>query len=86
MTKKSKALKDEKMRLLTQISETDPTSEKYNVLAERLHQLEDLHDRKFSWDTVIHAGAYLLGIGFIIAYEQKHVFASKAQNYLPKLK
>jgi len=76
-------------RVLGDMAYHKPTSEEYEALLELLAQLRALKDtdnvrKPVSWDALITAGASLLGILLIVAYEQKHVWTSKATGHLLK--
>jgi glycosidase len=83
-------LNNEIDRVLGYMQDEDPpTSEKYDLLltnAERLVALTDRDNvrKPMSWDALVTAGAGLLGILVIVAYEQKHAFTSKALGRVPK--
>jgi len=82
-----KQLKAEKQRLLVDLTMLDPAGNEYKQTLKMLERLEKLKPRfRPSVDTIITASASLLGILIIVAYEEKHVFASKAQGFIPKLK
>lgn len=59
-----------------------PTHEEYDEIIGRIERLNKLkHEDKperVSRDTLAMVGANLLGVLIIVAYEQKHVFTSKA--------
>ena len=54
---------------------------------ERLYAVKgETRKRRVSSDTVLIVLGNLLGILIIVAYEQKHVFASKATSFAMKMK
>lgn len=66
-------------------------TERYDQLTKQLDRLMKLREqdaRRFpvSPDTLVVAGANLLGIGLIVGYEQKHVVTSAAKNFIMKLR
>jgi hypothetical protein len=64
----------------------DPTGDKYPKLVTYLERLHDIKAKvsrvRVSPDTWALIGGNLLGILFIVMYEQKHVMTSKAQSML----
>lgn len=78
------------LRLLREMDEYGPETPEYRTCLEHLDKLNEIRRgntrSKVSMDTVVQAGAGLLGVVAIIAYEQKHVMASKAMNLIGKTK
>lgn len=72
--------------VLDAMTKETPQSEKYPKMVVYLERLYDVKAKArrtpISWDTIALIGANLLGIVIIVAYEQKHVFTSKAQSQL----
>lgn len=70
------------------MQQTPVSSEEYSDLMTYLERLEELKAKErrepVSFDTFVIAGANLLGILVIVAYEQKHVMTSKAFTQLFK--
>jgi hypothetical protein len=69
-------------KLLEEMRLYDPTTPEYQAALEGLGKLLEMRREEqrplFSYDTLISSGATLLGIAFIVGYEQKHVVTSKA--------
>lgn len=88
MPKKNKQLDEVKQRLLTDLAVYDPTDKEYETILNRLEALDKLSNKraKVSPDTIAIVLGNLLGIVVIVAYEQKHVFASRASNFIMKVK
>lgn len=78
------------MRLLRTMEEYGPEAPEYLTCLEHLAKLTEVRREKrrpkVNMDTVVQAGAGLLGVLAIVAYEQKHVMASKALTLLGKTK
>jgi hypothetical protein len=85
-------LNDEIDRVLEELAtHTPPSGDDYAELLTNAERLVGLTDREnvrkpISWDAVVTAGAGLLGILVIVAYEQKHAFTSKALSRVPNPK
>lgn len=87
MFKKNKPLEEAKQRLMQELAMYDPTEEEYEKILDRLHKLNSVPSRsKVNADTIAIVLGNLFGILVIVAYEQKHVFASKASNFIMKVK
>lgn len=75
-------------RLLAEMDEFGPDSQEYALRLEQLKELTKLQRRRglaaVSPDAALAAGANLLGIGIIVAYEQHHVLTSFATKLLNK--
>lgn len=71
-------------RLMSEMDTMSMFSEEYDKALDHLERLKKLKNgkrlRPINWDTVIIAGANLLGVLIIVAYEQKHVITTKAFN------
>jgi hypothetical protein len=81
-------LKKVKMRLLEDMYVDGPGDEDYPTkleYLERVAALESKDKRRVSPDAVVKVVGTLLSILAIVAYEQKHVFTSRGQNFIPKL-
>lgn len=66
-----------------------PESAKYGELLtrlERLYALKEKGKKRVSPDTIWLVAGNLAGILVIVAYEQRHVFVSRAQAFLLKPK
>lgn len=76
-------------RVLTAMEDQEPASKEYNDLLrvyERLTAVSKPKRQPVSMNTVMTVGGQLVGVFLIIAYEQKHVWTSKASSMLPKIK
>lgn len=83
-------LKKVKMRLLEDMFVDGPGDEDYPTKLEYLERVAALESkekdkRRVSPDAVVKVVGTVLSILVIVAYEQKHVFASKGQGFIPKL-
>lgn len=77
------------MRILDEMQEFGPQSPEYPILLghlERLVELKKTKKQPINLDNALVVAGNLLGILVIVAYEQKHVFASKAQGFILKPK
>jgi hypothetical protein len=65
-----------------------PSSAKYGELLTRLERLYELRNKKrrVSPDTIWQVAGSLGAVLIIVAYEQRHVFVSRAQAFIPKIK
>lgn len=76
--------------LLSQMTTFGPDSPEYLRDLEYLERIEAMRTKtrraKLSPDQIALVAGNLAGILIIVAYEQKHVFGSKAQNSLLKPK
>lgn len=74
------------VKLLETMEQNEPNTEEYKSAANALERLINLRDnnktQKINANTAMIVGGNLLGILIIVAYEQKHVLASKAMNFL----
>lgn len=82
-------LDDVEDRILEEMLEYGPDSEEYPKLMSQLERLTEVRKSKgkkmtVSLDNVILVAGNLLGILVIVAYEQKHVFVSKAVSFVRK--
>ncbi len=72
--------------ILVELRKENPESEKYSSLLVQLDRLTQLKDRerinKVSADTAWMVAGNLLGILVIVAYEQKHIMASRGMNFI----
>jgi len=77
-------------RLMFEMAKHDPSSREYGAMLGHFERAVSLRSesnkKKISWDTVIIAGAGLLQVLVIVAYEQKHVFTSKGVGFILKSK
>lgn len=72
---------------LSYLVTSEPDDEEYEELLrkiERLYALKALGKKRASPDTMWLVAGNLLGILVIVAYEQRHVFVSRAQAFLLK--
>ena len=78
------------LRLLRTMDGVEPGTPEYAACLEQLSKLTEVRREKarpkVSMDTIVQAGAGLLGVAFIVVYEQKHVMASKALSFFGKNK
>lgn len=75
--------------LLADMEGEIPSSAKYGELLtrlERLYELKAKSRKPVSLDTIWLVAGNLAGILVIVAYEQRHVFVSRAQAFLLKPK
>ena len=75
--------------LLADMEGEIPSSPKYGELLtrlERLYELRDKRKKRVSPDTVWQVAGSLGAVLVIVAYEQRHVFVSRAQAFIPKIK
>lgn len=79
-----------KEKILDDLATYSPTDPEYWDLIEHLERLTNLQTdarpQKASRDALIMVAGNLLGILVIVAYEQKHVFVSKASSFIMKAK
>ena len=79
-------------RILERMQYVDPESDEYGVLVSRLDRLHSMkvaeksNRSKVSYDTMITAGASILGILLIIGHERLNVITSKALGFVAKPK
>lgn len=91
VAKKKESMLDESIqRVLNDLGQANPETEKYSELLANLERLITLRDRekrgRVSPDTMAIVVTNLLGILIIVGYEQRHVWASKAIPFLLKTK
>jgi len=83
-------LEDAIIRILDDMEKVGPGTEEYTALLAQLERLSTLRTQerppRVSRDTFATVAAHLCGILIIVAYEQKHVMASKGLSFVPKLK
>lgn len=79
-----------KEKLLDRLNTLDPTDPEYAKTIIYLQRIEDLDPkkdkRKISSDAIIGLIGTLGSVLIVVAYEQKHVFASQAKMFFPKMK
>jgi hypothetical protein len=81
-----------KDKLLDELTNYDPQDKEYQAILESLKAIIELELRTNKWLSKVDANTFalivcnLLGILIIVAYEQKHVFASKASGFLAKVR
>lgn len=77
-------------RLLDELATKQPGTDDFNKLLEELQQLTSLQEKernkRVKSDTVWIVMGNLVGILVIVAYEQKHVMASRGMNFILKPK
>ena len=79
-------------RVLTRMQYEEPDSEEYGTLLGRLDRLISIKNAqksekpRISADTLVTAGASLLGIILILGYERVNVVTSKALGFVIKSK
>jgi hypothetical protein len=88
--RKTTLLDEAKNRLLARLVDLDPAHPEYSETVELLTRLDAVASKtqrpKISGDTMLLVLGNVLGIVIIVAYEQKHVFASQAKSFLLKAK
>ena len=66
----------------------DPTTKEYELVLDRISKLEKMRDAKrrpsVSPDTLVMAGANLLGILLILNYERTEIITTKALGFVSK--
>lgn len=76
--------------VLEKLKEVDPTDQEYSKLCDVLSRLHDLKrqskKRSVSPDTMALIAANLGGIILVLAWEEKHVIATKAFGMISKLR
>lgn len=89
---KPSALDDAIDRLLVEMKSTDPVSDEYGKLVERLDKLHKMkvtdkdNGRRVSADAMLTVGANLAGIVLILGFERAHIITSKALGFVLKTK
>lgn len=77
-------------RLLAEMDHKDSETDAYSSLLDHADKLSRLQERERSnrvnADTVWLVAGNIIGILVIVAYEQKHVMASKGMNFILKPK
>lgn len=88
-TAKSDQLNEEIARVHAHMTAINPTSDEYNTMSEQLQKLYAMQntrsDRRVSPDTLIMAGANLVGIAMIVGHERAHVLTSKAMSFVSRM-
>lgn len=78
---KTEAIDAQIARVLNAMDDVEPSSDEFPKLTKHLEQLYEIKDKEVhdpvSRDTIALVVGNLLGILFIVAYEQKHVMTSK---------
>lgn len=76
--------------LLEEMEAYSPEDPQYQAALDALERLTKLRAEEYksriNWDLLAPAAAHIVGIGMIIAYEQKHVMTSKALTMVIKPK
>lgn len=84
--KKRSVVNEERDRIYAEMQDVNPGSDEYNTLLDRFERLTILQaarpGSRVSPDTMAIVGANLIGILVIVGYEQGHVIASRALNFL----
>jgi hypothetical protein len=79
-----------KDKLMDELSNYDPQDKEYQAILVSLKAITELEPQsrrsKVDANTLALVVGNLIGIIVIVAYEQKHVFASKASGFLLKAK
>jgi hypothetical protein len=89
---KPSALEDAIERLLAEMNSTDPISDEYGKLVERLDKLHKMKvsekdpRSRVSADAILTVGANLAGIVLILGFERAHIITSKALGFVLKSK
>lgn len=89
---KPSALEDAIDNLLSEMKSTDPISDEYGKLVERLDKLHKMkvaekdNRKRVSADTIVTVGANLAGIVLILGFERAHIVTSKALGFVLKSK
>ena len=77
-------------RLLKAMDREEPESDEYAQLLEHVDRLTSLREKERSKrvkpDTIWIVAGNIVGILAIVAYEQKHVMASRGMNFIMKPK
>lgn len=84
----SKLLDPAMTRILNEMEVYGPDSPEYPILLAQLEKVMEIRaskdKRRITPDTLVLAGANVLGILIIVAYEHAHVITSKAKDYVLK--
>lgn len=76
--------------VLAKMKGVEPTSQEYVKMVEQLSKLhklkEDEKPSRVSPDTIVVAGANLLGVLIIVGHERAHVVTSRAKDFMLKLR
>lgn len=79
-------LDDETVRLLEQLATTEPNSEEYAALVERVSKIHKLkveeRPKPLSKDTALAVAANIFGILWIAGFERENVITSKALAFV----
>lgn len=88
MPKKEDKIQDAIDAILDSMNVYGPDSQEYPQLVEQLEKLTALKQKRKWWkfdpNTVLLVAGNLLGILVIVAYEQNHVWRSKASDFIHK--
>ncbi len=84
-------LEDALNELFTELAHVEGDTEKYDKLTDQIEKLMKLREhnkprKPVDPNTLILAGANILGIIVIVGYEQKHVLHSKAMSFIRSAK
>lgn len=83
-------LQEEIQHLLDNLSDTDPFEDNYAIMVDQLVKLYPLQDtdrpKRVSPDVAATIAGNVLVTSIIVAYEQKHVIATKAKDFWTKLR
>jgi hypothetical protein len=88
----STSLEDAIQRVLNYMDMTEPGSDEYNNYVNQLERLIEARDsqkrntNQISRDTLVVVAGNIVGILLIVAYEQHHVWSSKAFNTIVRPK
>lgn len=76
--------------VLAKMEDVEPTDPEYVKMVEqlaKLHKLkEDEKPSSVSPDTIVVAGANILGVLIIVGHERAHVLTSRAKDFMLKLR
>lgn len=81
-------LETELDRLLNELANEEPDTERYDRIADqvaKLYKLKEVDSKnKISADTLVTAATSLAGIALIVGYEHGHALTSKALGFVIK--
>jgi hypothetical protein len=81
-------LEEELDRLLTELHNEEPDSERYSAIADqvaKLYKLKEVDSKNnLSKDAVLSSISSILGIALIVGYEHGHAVTTKAFSFVTK--
>lgn len=84
------ALDKEILRATKKLNDYPPASAEYANIADQLTKLYELKQKdkpdRVSRDTLVMVAANLIGIAVIVGHERTHVIATKAGNFVQKIR